>query len=69
VPIHFVQQLMGHDSIETLQPYIHASIDGATSAKSPLEMLPDKVTKPPIEEMLRHPKPQENKPLLKVFAG
>lgn len=39
MPLHFVQQLMGHDSLETLQPYIHASTIDATSARSPLEDL------------------------------
>lgn len=69
VPIHFVAQLMGHDSIETLQPYIHASVDGATAAKSPIEMLPERMQKPPLEEILRNPKPNlTEKPRLKIFA-
>lgn len=39
VPIHVVQKLMGHTSIETTEGYLHVTKDGATSAKSPLELL------------------------------
>lgn len=39
VPIHVVQKLMGHTSIETTEGYLHVTKDGATSAKSPLESL------------------------------
>ena len=39
VPIHVVQRLMGHASIETTETYLHATKDGATAAKSPLESL------------------------------
>ena len=39
VPIHVVQALMGHTSIETTEGYLHVTKDGVTSAKSPLESL------------------------------
>lgn len=39
VPIHVLQKLMGHTAIETTMTYLHASKDGATAAKSPLEAL------------------------------
>ena len=40
VPIHVVQKLMGHTSIETTETYLHVSKHGATAAQSPLEALP-----------------------------
>jgi integron integrase len=39
VPIHVLQKLMGHASIETTESYLHVTKDGITSAKSPLETL------------------------------
>jgi integron integrase len=39
VPIHVVQKLMGHASIETTETYLHVSKKGITSAKSPLETM------------------------------
>lgn len=70
VPIHVIQALMGHTSIETTQTYLHVSKDGPTSAKSPIESL---VQKPPLAEMLRNPQParpaQTRWPQLRVFAG
>jgi integron integrase len=39
VPIHIVQALAGHASMETTAGYIHVKKDGATAAKSPLETL------------------------------
>jgi integron integrase len=39
VPIHHVQARMGHNDLETTQRYLHTSVDGVTSAKSPLETL------------------------------
>lgn len=45
VPIHILQKLMGHTNIETTQTYLHASKDGATAAKSPLESILSKPVK------------------------
>jgi integron integrase len=39
VPIHFLQELMGHNSIETTETYLHVSKNGATAAPSPIERL------------------------------
>lgn len=39
VPIHFVQKLMGHASIETTETYLHASKDMATASPSPIESI------------------------------
>lgn len=39
VPIHVLQELMGHTSIETTETYLHVSKNGATAAKSPIESL------------------------------
>lgn len=73
VPIHVIQALMGHSSIETTQTYLHASKDGATAAKSPIEALErNPVEKAPLAEMLRNPRPSQsaaNHPRLRVFAG
>ena len=41
VPIHVLQKLMGHSSIETTETYLHVAKDGATAAKSPIEALPE----------------------------
>lgn len=65
VAIHFVQQLMGHSSLETTQVYAHASINGATSAKSPLESL---LSNPAAVAELRKEQEQP-KPTLRIFAG
>ena len=39
VPIHVIQKLMGHTDIATTETYLHVTKDGATAAKSPLEVL------------------------------
>jgi len=39
VPVRTLMQLLGHNSIETTEIYLHADKNGATSAKSPLEQL------------------------------
>ena len=62
VPIHVVQKLMGHNSIETTETYLHVKKDGITSAESPLE---DLLTNPPKRKANEDDEP----PTLKVFAG
>lgn len=75
VPIHFVAQLMGHDKIETLTPYIHASINGATASNSPIESLPkpmvqaEEPRKSPLQDLLRNPVQRTEKPKLRIYAG
>jgi len=66
VPMRTLMELLGHVDIRTTEIYVHADQHSATAAKSPLESL---MQKPPLEEMLRHPKPAEAKPMLRVFAG
>lgn len=63
VPIHTLQRLLGHTDIRTTETYLHATTDGATSAKSPLERL------------LANPRPRieqveaEKKIQLRIYAG
>lgn len=64
VPIHFVQKLMGHASIETTEGYLHASKDGVTAAKSPLATILEN------PEIATQSKALQNaKPILKLFVG
>lgn len=64
VPIHIVQALMGHTSIETTEGYLHVTKNGVTSAKSPLESL---LAQPGLSQSVNqdHREPQP----LKIFAG
>lgn len=39
MPIKTLQELLGHSDIRTTETYLHASRDGVTAAKSPLEAL------------------------------
>jgi integron integrase len=64
VPVHVVQALMGHDSLETTQGYLHVTKEGVTAAKSPLESL---LANPQVAIDIRNE--QQKKPQLRVFAG
>lgn len=61
VPVHVVQQLMGHTSLETTEGYIHTTIDGITAAKSPLETL---LANPQLVPQIRRDQPK-----LRIYAG
>ena len=39
VSIHVLQKLMGHSDLATTESYLHVTVDGSTSAKSPLDVL------------------------------
>jgi integron integrase len=65
VPVHVVQALMGHDSLETTQGYLHVTKEGVTAAKSPLESL---LANPQIA--IEHRRKDDDQPhKLRVFAG
>ena len=69
VPIHVVQKLMGHTSIETTEGYLHVTKDGATAAKSPLEVL---LASPSSVRDESHPaiaEPVQPAAKLKLFVG
>lgn len=78
VPIHVVQKLMGHSSIEITEGYLHVAKDGITSAESPLETLPDYghgvesiEQASPLASVLSNPQPKvdQSKPALKLYVG
>lgn len=56
VPIHVVQQLMGHNDISTTETYLHVTKNGATSAKSPLESLEPAGVNESLADSLANPK-------------
>ena len=64
VPIHIVQALMGHTSIETTEGYLHVTQDGATAAQSPLERLLANPAMPRSQPLTK-----SGSPALRVYAG
>lgn len=64
VPIHTLQRLLGHTDIRTTEGYLHASKDGPTATKSPLEKL---LANPSSLQELR--RDNEDPPTLRIFAG
>jgi integron integrase len=67
VPIHVVQKLMGHNDITTTETYLHASKDGVTAARSPLENL---LANPEPRPEVKPPAPAAAEPIkLRLFAG
>ncbi len=64
VPIHTLQRLLGHTDIRTTEGYLHASKDGATAAKSPLENI---LANP--QTAIDNRREDQEPPRLRVFAG
>jgi integron integrase len=71
VPIHVVQKIMGHTSIETTMGYLHVSKNGVTSMKTPLESLPTSALKEVLSNPTPRPepKPTEQPQALRLFVG
>lgn len=64
VPVRTLMQLLGHESIETTEIYLHADKNGATAAHSPLtQLLKSEHIHAPIQERVTGPV------TLKLFRG
>ena len=84
-PIHYVQELLGHASLETTMIYLHCCKDRATAVKSPIDFLDSMAEQPldasgtlrgiladpqPIIERRHANKRDDNEPpRLRVYAG
>ena len=63
MPIHVLQKLLGHTDIRTTEGYLHASREGVTAARSPMETL---LANPELRQSCR----AQSEPVrLRVFAG
>lgn len=69
VPIHIVQALAGHDSMETTQEYAHLRKDAASAAPSPIDALSHVLANPEIAQANRKRAESSEPPRLRVFAG
>ena len=68
VPVHVVQALMGHTSLETTEGYLHVTTDGVTAAKSPITALAGLLANPQVAIDQRANNNNEP-PRLRVYAG
>lgn len=68
VPIHIVQALAGHSSIETTMGYAHLRKDAATATPSPIDALANILANPQIAIDRRRDDDQDP-PRLRVWAG
>lgn len=70
VSMRTLMELLGHTDIRTTEIYVHADQHQATSAKSPIESLPElpqehkPATRSPLAEVLSNPRPT-----LRLFKG
>lgn len=76
-PVHYVQQLLGHASLETTMIYLHACKDRATESMSPVDFLDGLATSSQATGQLAHllanpqlvPQIRGEKPKLRIYAG
>lgn len=66
VPIHIVQALAGHTSMETTQEYAHLRQDAATATPSPIDALGKLLAQPEIAQANRRDDPPQP---LRIYAG
>lgn len=67
VPIHVVQALAGHTSMETTAGYAHLTKDGPTATPSPIDALAQVLASPSLTKEVR--RTNDEPPQLRVFAG
>lgn len=64
VPLHFLQKLMGHSSLETTETYLHVAKTQATAAPSPLAAL---LANP--QPIIDRRRAKAEPPKLNIYAG
>jgi len=69
VPIHIVQALAGHSSMETTMGYAHLRKDAATATPSPIDALAHLLANPQVATENRHKNEDGDRPQFRVFAG